>query len=108
MKKERTPLNKVTNFGPVTLAEFEAMGIIFLEEIESMFFEEICRRWVQYFPDRLNANAFLGIACAIDGISWTKATSEHRGLAHSLVSQLRKEYFLPPAKKTKPRQRLKK
>lgn len=94
----RIPLKNVKNFGPVTLVEFDAMGIIFLDEIITLGFEETCRQWVQYFPERLNANAFMGIACAIDGVVWTKATAEHKALAHSLVRQLRKEYNLPPVK----------
>lgn len=98
MRTTRVPLKNVKNFGPVTLIEFEAMGINFLDEIITLGFEETCRQWVQYFPERLNANAFMGIACAIDGVVWTKATAEHKAVAHSLMQQLRKEYNLPPAK----------
>lgn len=98
MTNKRIPLKNVKNFGPVTLVEFEAMGINYLDEIISVGFEETCRNWVQYFPERLNANAFIGIACTIDGIVWTRATVEHKAVAHSLVQQLRKEFSLPPVK----------
>lgn len=97
MDVKMIPLKKVKNFGPVTLAEFESMGIYYLEEIEEMGFEETCRKWIEHFPDRLNANAFLGIACVIDGTTWTKATPTHRAMAHSLVSELRREMGMAPA-----------
>ncbi|MCB0413753.1 MAG: hypothetical protein KDD50_05440 [Bdellovibrionales bacterium] len=98
MKEHRLPLKDVKNFGPVTLAEFEAMGIFYLDEIETLGFEDTCRKWVENFPDRLNANAFLGIACAIDRTIWTKATSTQRALAHNLVEELRNELGLKPRK----------
>jgi hypothetical protein len=97
--KERIPLKKIKNFGPVTLAEFESMGIEYLDQIEALGFEDTCRKWVQYYPERLNANAFLAVACTLDGVVWTKATSAHRRDAHALVAELRSEHGLPPAKR---------
>lgn len=93
-----TPLKKVKNFGPVTLAEFESMGITTREQILSLGFEETCRKWVQYYPERLNANAFIGIICSIEGEVWSKATAAQRRSAHTLVKMLRAEYGLPPRK----------
>ncbi len=97
--KRSTPLKKVKNFGPVTSTEFESMGLITLEQVKRLGFEEICRMWIQYYPERLNANAFLGVICSIEDTVWTKATSEQRQIAHSMVKLLRVEYDLPPAKK---------
>lgn len=96
------PLKGLKNFGPVTYQEFEPMGILFLDQIEALGFEETCRKWVQYFPERFNANAFLGIACCLDGVTWTKASADHRRQARSLVSQLRLEFGLPQTKKKRP------
>jgi hypothetical protein len=87
-----TPLKKVKNFGPVTLAEFEAMGLTTLEQVKLLGFDETCRKWIQYFPDRLNANAFIGIICAIEDTVWTKATSEQRRTAHAMVKELKSEF----------------
>lgn len=105
-KKSPTPLKKVKNFGPVTLAEFESMGITTLEEIKTLGFEETCRKWVQYYPERLNANAFIGLICALEETVWTKATAGQRRQAHSMTKILRSEFGLPlskgsPRKKTK-------
>lgn len=97
-RNERVPLKGLKNFGPVTYAEFESMGITYLDQIEGLGFEETCRRWIQYFPQRLNANAFLGIACALDGVTWTQATRSHRAAAHNLVRILRREFGLPQVK----------
>ena len=73
------------------------MGITHLEQIEELGFEEMCRRYVQYYPERLNANAFLGIVTALDGVTWVKASARHRALAHAMVRQLRAEFGLKPA-----------
>lgn len=99
--KNSTPLNKVKNFGRVTLAEFESMGIATLEQIKKMGWEETCRHWIQYYPERLNANAFVGIITAVEGITWAKATSEHKAEVRRLVTELRREHNMPPAKKVR-------
>lgn len=96
--KNSTPLKKVKNFGPVTSAEFESMELLTLEQVKSLGFEDTCRMWVQYYPQRLNANAFLGVICSIEDTVWTKATPEQRQMAHAMVRLLRREYGLPPAK----------
>lgn len=91
MSEARKPLRDVKNFGPVTLAEFEAMGIFYLDQIEELGFEETCRRWVENFPERLNANAFLSIVCVLDSTVWTQATPTQRARAHNLVSEMKSE-----------------
>ena len=98
MKKNSTPLKEVKNFGPVTLGEFESMSIVTLEQIKKIGWEKTCRLWVQYYPERLNANAFIGIITAIDGLPWTNATFEHKSKVRRLVAELRREYHMPPAK----------
>lgn len=85
------PLSQVKNFGPVTLAEFHAMGFTRLEQLEALGFEEVCRRWVQRYPERLNANAFLGVVTALEDTVWTQATSTQRAAARELAAQLRRE-----------------
>ncbi len=101
--KSSTPLKKVKNFGPVTLAEFESMGLITLEQVKSLGIEDVCRTWVQYYPERLNANAFIGVICSIENSVWTKANSDQRRAAHAMVKLLRSEYGLPQKKLRKPK-----
>ncbi len=93
------PLSKVKNFGPVTLAEFESMGIHTLEQIKDLGFEDTCRKWIEYYPERLNANAFLGVICSIEETVWTKATAEQRQTAHTMAAALRREFGLRPVKR---------
>ncbi len=85
-------IKETKNFGPVTSAELESMGIIYLDQIEKMGTEDFCRLYVQYFPERLNANAFLGVICALDNTVWTKAKVQHRVMAHNLVKKLKIEF----------------
>lgn len=98
-KKGPAPLKNVKNFGPVTLAEFESMRLTTLEQLKSLGVEGTCRKWVQYYPERLNANAFLGVICAIEDTVWTEATPEQRNEAHAMVKALRREFGLPQVKR---------
>ncbi len=72
------------------------MGITTLEQIQDLGFEEMCRKYIEYYPDRLNANAFLGIICSLDGTVWTKASLGQRRQAAVMVDLLRRELGLPP------------
>lgn len=94
-----TPLKGIINFGPVTLQEFEAMGITTLEQLQELGWEETCRRYVQYFPERLNANAFFGVIAALQGVAWNKLSLAKRADANRLVSELREQLGLPKVKK---------
>ena len=87
----KTELSKVKNFGPVTLPELEAIGFKSVEELQELGAEEVCRKWISYFPERLNANAFLAVVATIEGVVWTKATPGMRGEARRLAAMLRVE-----------------
>ena len=84
-----TPLRAVPNFGPVTAAELEAIGLQTLGALEALGPEEAFRLWVERFPDRLNANAALGLVTAMAGTVWTRATAAQRAEARRLADQLR-------------------
>lgn len=104
LKKEKGPtfLGRVKNFGPVTRGEFESMNLTTLEQVKRLGFEDTCRKWVQYYPARLNANAFLGVVCSIEDTVWTKATNEQRRMANAMVKLLRIEFGFRPVKKRHP------
>ncbi len=99
-KTDSVSLKDVPNFGPVTLAEFESMGIDTLDQIDALRAEGTARRWVKCFPNRLNANALIGIVTALDGVVWTCATDDHREIARHLVDKLRAEKGLPPSNRS--------
>lgn len=94
-----TPLSRLINFGPVTRAELESIGIRTFGDIEDLGWEEVCRRWVTHFPERLNVNAFMGIIATLEGMKWTKVTESEKAPARRLVNELRQELGLPPVKK---------
>lgn len=91
------PISKLVNFGPVTRPEFKAMGLTTFGQLEDLGWEAVCRKWVEHFPERLNANAFIGIIATLEGISWTKASASDRAKARGLVNELKQEYGLPVA-----------
>lgn len=91
-KDGKTLLSSIKNFGPVTLAEFNSMNITTLEQIKKIGFEDMCRKYVEFYPERLNANAFLGIICSIENTVWTQATANQRSVARNMAKFLRKEF----------------
>jgi nucleotidyltransferase/DNA polymerase involved in DNA repair len=89
--QDDTPIRDLVNFGPVTLPEFEAMGIRTLRDLRKLGGEEVCRRWVESFPERLNVNAFIGVIATLDGIPWTKVTASQRAEARGWVERMKVE-----------------
>ncbi|MEQ1876711.1 MAG: TfoX/Sxy family protein [Bdellovibrionia bacterium] len=87
-----TLLSSIKNFGPVTLAEFHSMNITTLEQLKKTGFEDMCRKYVMYYPNRLNANAFLGVICSIENTVWTQATARQRSEARNMVRLLKTEF----------------
>lgn len=92
---DATPLAAVVNFGPVTLPELAAVGITTVDQIERLGAEETCRRWVERYPARLNANAFLGVVATLEGVPWTQTSPAGRALARALVDELRAHFGAP-------------
>jgi TfoX/Sxy family transcriptional regulator of competence genes len=93
-----TPLSRLVNFGPVTLPEFKTMGLTTYGELEDLGWEAVCRKWVENFPERLNANAFIGVIATLEGISWTRVSASDKARARGLVNELRREYGIPATK----------
>ena len=100
-----TPLSKLVNFGPVTLPEFKSMGISTFGQLEDLGWEAVCRKWVEHFPERLNANAFIGVIATLEGISWTKVSASDKARAKRLVNEIRLEYGLPSARPARSKRR---
>ncbi|TAK30187.1 MAG: hypothetical protein EPO40_08735 [Myxococcaceae bacterium] len=84
-----TPLGDVVNFGPVTLPEFAAIGITTVDQIERLGAEEVCRRYVERFPERLNANAVVGVVATLEGVPWTRLSAGGRARARRIVADLK-------------------
>ncbi len=97
-RRRGVPLREVVNFGPVTAAELEEVGIRTLSQLEALGFEEVARRWVDRFPERLCVTAFMGIVATLDGVAWTEVTSSQKAQARALVNQMRSELNLPPVR----------
>jgi hypothetical protein len=73
-------------------------GICFMHRghiVNKLGFEEVCRKYVTFYPERLNANAFLGIICSIENTVWTQSTPQQRQEARKMAQLLRIEFGLP-------------
>lgn len=88
---DSTPLRRVKNFGPITSKELDSMGVKTIGQLRKLGFEKACRAYVRSFPERLNANAFLGILCTLEDTVWTKATPNQRAAARALAKEMRRE-----------------
>lgn len=84
-----TPLDQVVNFGPVTLPEFAAIGLTTVDQLERLGAEEVCRRYVERFPERLNVNAVVGVVATLEGVAWTRISPRGKALARRIVDDLR-------------------
>ncbi len=93
-------LNRLVNLGPVTLSELEAIGISTYGQLEELGWEEVARKWVESYPERLNVMAFVAIIATLEGIPWTRVTESDKAKARRLVNELRNELGLPATKAT--------
>lgn len=84
-----TPLASVVNFGPVVLPELAAVGITTVDQLERLGAEEVCRRWVERYPERLNVNAIVGIVATLEGVPWTRVSPAGRAAARAIADELR-------------------
>lgn len=74
--------------GPVTSAELASIGIRTVEEMRDLGWEEVCIRWVEAFPLRLNLNAFHGVQAAIEGIDWRDLDEDAKRRARQLRDRM--------------------
>ncbi|OQW55048.1 MAG: hypothetical protein A4S09_17100 [Proteobacteria bacterium SG_bin7] len=104
-ERQKTPLSQLINFGPVTLEEFHSMGFTTLGQLEALGWEDVCRKWVEHFPERLHVMAFVGVIATLEGIPWTKVTEAEKAPARRLVNELRREFGMPSVKPPKRKKR---
>lgn len=90
-----TPLASVVNFGPVTLPELASVGITSVDQLERLGAEEVCRRWIERYPDRLNVNAIVGVVATLEGVPWTRVSPAGRAQARAIANELRALYGAP-------------
>lgn len=90
-----TPLGLVVNFGPVTLPEFAAIGVTTVDQIERLGADEVCRRYVERYPERLNVNAVVGVVATLEGVPWTRISPGGRAYARRIVDDLKALFGKP-------------
>lgn len=56
--------------GPTCDPELASIGFTTVEDLREAGWEEVCVRWVEAFPLRLNVNAFYGVIAAVEGVDW--------------------------------------
>jgi hypothetical protein len=89
---DATPLADIVNFGPVTLPEYAVLGLTTVDQLERLGAEEVCRRYVERFPERLNVNAVVGVVATLEGVPWTRVSPGGKALARRIIAELRAEF----------------
>lgn len=69
--------------------ELNSIGIKTFEQMQELGWEEICERWVQFYPERANLNAFAAIIGALQDRDWRKITPDSKVQAKRLLRQLK-------------------
>ncbi len=93
MKTNRVKLEDARNLGPQTAAEMETLGFKYLDQIEEIGWEEFCIKYCEYFPHRLNLNAFAAIIGAIEDEDWRKISPALKNQAKQLIRQIKAGLF---------------
>lgn len=75
----------------MTSGELASIGIRTVEEMRDLGWEEVCIRWVEAFPLRLNLNAFHGVLAAIEAIDWRDLDDGSKRRARQLRDRLARE-----------------
>jgi hypothetical protein len=78
-------------FGPVTSPELASLGLHTAEDLRELGWEEVCIRWVEAFPLRLNLNAFYGLIAAVEGVDWRSLDENWRTRARTLRDRLARD-----------------
>ena len=86
---ERILIADARNLGPISAAEFEVLGIRYLDEIISLGWEETCIQYVEAHPHRLNLNAFTAIIGAIENQDWRRVDPVLKAQAKRLLKSLK-------------------
>ncbi|MFO0750611.1 MAG: hypothetical protein U1F43_33825 [Myxococcota bacterium] len=89
-----SPAAARVGLGPKTAAELAALGIDSVAAVRRLGWEEVCRRWVEACPERLNLNAFYGVLAVHDGVDWRDLPPERRADAAALKRRLALELGL--------------
>lgn len=77
--------------GPTCDPELASLGLETVEDLRELGWEEVCVRWAEAFPLRLNLNAFYGVVAAIEGVDWRELDDGWKRRVRALRDRLAKE-----------------
>ena len=87
---EQTPISDGRNLGPITEAELGSIGLNSIEQIQALGWEEVCIRYCEAYPERLNLNAFTAIIGAIVDQDWRRIDPDLKSQARVLLRHLKR------------------
>ncbi len=83
------PLTRL--LGPTCDPELASIGIETLDDLRELGWEEVCARWADAYPLRLNVNAFVGVVAAIEGVDWRELDPAWKSRIRALRDRLARE-----------------
>lgn len=79
------------NLGPVTAAELAAVGFHTAADVLAVGWREVCRRWVEAFPERFHLTAFYAVIGAERDVLFSALDAQVRAEARAFKAALAKE-----------------
>jgi hypothetical protein len=83
---------RVRNLGPTTRRELRRISVRSRDDLAGLGWQEVCLRWVELFPQRLNLNAFAAIIGAMEDVDWRAIDPAKKEEARLLVNKLRRNH----------------
>lgn len=91
MKKIQTTtkISEARNLGPRTEQELNAIGVMSLEDVKKLGWEEVCFRYISSYPGRLNLNLVYAMIGAVKDQDWRGLSLKDKETAKNFVAALR-------------------
>lgn len=85
-----TKVSEGRNLGPVTEKELNSIGIMSIEQMKKLGWEEVCLQYIYAFPDRLNLNVVYAVIGALTDRDWRRLDPKHTETAKKFIKALKK------------------
>jgi len=85
-----TPIEDGRSLGPKSGAVLRAAGIVTVEELRELGWEEALVRVAELDPRWINANMAYGLMAAIDDVDWRELTATQKAAGKRACERLRR------------------
>ena len=87
-RSKRTPVSQCRNLGQISERELNSIGIDSLEEIKAQGWEQVCEKYIFFYPERLNLNMITSIIRAVYDQDWRKLNPNLKEQARKFLKSM--------------------